>query len=46
MKNFNITLIMESMLISSVMFFTNPARAQSDKEKSLMADCNTAKADP
>ena len=28
-----------------VMFFTNSARAQSDKEKSLIEDCNTAKAE-
>jgi lipid-binding SYLF domain-containing protein len=45
MKKYNITLIMQSMLLSAVMFFTNSARAQSDKEKSLMEDCNTAKAE-
>ena len=45
MKKYNITLIMQSVLLSSVIFFTNSARAQSDKEKSLMEDCNTAKAE-
>ena len=45
MKKYNITLIMQLVLLSSVMFFTNSANAQSDKEKSLMEDCNTAKAE-
>ena len=45
MKKYHITLIMQSVLLSSVIFFANSARAQSDKEKSLMEDCNTAKAE-
>lgn len=45
MTKYNITLIMQSVLLSSVVFFTNSARGQSDKEKSLIEDCNTAKAE-
>ena len=45
MKKYNITLIMQSVMLTSVIFFTNSAGAQADKEKSLIDDCNTAKAE-
>jgi lipid-binding SYLF domain-containing protein len=45
MKKNNITLIIQSVMLSSVIFFTNSAGAQSDKDKSLIEDCNTAKAE-
>ena len=45
MKKYNITMITQSALLCSVLFFTNSARAQSDKEKDLIEDCNTAKAE-
>ena len=45
MKKYSITLIMQSVMLSSVLFFTNSANAQSDKEKSLIDDCNKAKAE-
>jgi len=45
MKKYNITLIMQSVMLTSVIFFTNSASAQADKEKSLIDDCNTAKAE-
>jgi lipid-binding SYLF domain-containing protein len=45
MKKYNIRLIMQSALLSSVLFFTNSVWAQSDKEKDLIEDCNTGKAE-
>jgi lipid-binding SYLF domain-containing protein len=45
MKKYNITLAMQSVLLSSVLFFGNSARAQSDKDKSLIQDCDSAKAE-
>jgi lipid-binding SYLF domain-containing protein len=45
MKKYNITLTMLFLLLSSMLFFTNSAKAQSDKEKSLMKDCDSAKAE-
>ena len=45
MKKYNGTLIMQSVMLTAVIFFTNSASAQSDKEKSLIDDCNTAKAE-
>ncbi|HJS54517.1 MAG TPA: YSC84-related protein [Chitinophagaceae bacterium] len=45
MKKYTITLIVQSVLLSSVMFFTNSAGAQSGKEKSLIVDCDSAKAE-
>jgi len=45
MKKYNITLIIQSVMLSSVIFLTNSARAQSDKDKSLIDDCNKAKAE-
>jgi lipid-binding SYLF domain-containing protein len=45
MKKYNITLTMLSLSLSSMLFFTNSAKAQSDKEKGLMKDCDSAKAE-
>jgi len=45
MKKYNITMIIQSVILSSVMFFTNSARAQSGKEKELIQDCDSAKAE-
>ena len=45
MKKYNITLIIQSVILSSVIFFTNSARAQSGKEKELIQDCDSAKAE-
>ena len=47
MKKYNMRLTMQSVMLTSVIFFTtvNSANAQSDKEKSLIEDCNTAKAE-
>jgi hypothetical protein len=45
MTKYNITLIMQSVLLSSVYFLQIPPGAQSDKEKDLIEDCNTAKAE-
>ena len=45
MKKYNITVIIQSVILSSVMFFTNSARAQSGKEKELIQDCDSAKAE-
>ena len=45
MKKYNITLIVQSVMLASVIFFTTSASAQSDKEKSLIDDCNAAKAE-
>src|SRR6187200_709389 len=45
MKKYNITPIIQSIMLSSVIFFTNSARAQSGKEKELIQDCDSAKAE-
>ena len=45
MNRYNITLIIQSIMLSSVIFFTNSARAQSGKEKELIQDCDSAKAE-
>ena len=45
MKKYNITLIIQSVMLSSVIFFATSAKAQSDKEKSLIQDCDSAKAE-
>jgi lipid-binding SYLF domain-containing protein len=45
MNRYNITLIIRSIMLSSVIFFTNPASAQSAKEKELIQDCDSAKAE-
>src|SRR5436190_4364207 len=45
MKKNAITLIIHSLLFSSVMFFANSASAQSSKDKSLIQDCDSAKAE-
>jgi len=45
MKKYNIKRVIQSVLLSSVMFFTTPAWAQSDKDKSLIEDCTAAKAE-
>ena len=45
MKKYSITFIIQSLMLSSVIFFTNPAAAQSGKEKKIIQDCDTAKAE-
>ena len=44
MKKLTTILILQSVLFSSLLF-TSPASAQSDKDKSIINDCNTAKAE-
>ena len=43
MKKYKITMLIQSVILASVIFFANTASAQSDKEKSLIQDCETAK---
>jgi lipid-binding SYLF domain-containing protein len=43
MKKYAITLIIRSLLFSSVLFFANPAKAQSSKDKEIIQDCDSAK---
>ena len=45
MKKYSITLIIRSLLFSSVLFFANAAKAQSSKDKELIQDCDSAKAE-
>ena len=45
MKKNAITLIIRSLLFSSVLFFANAAKAQSSKDKELIQDCDSAKAE-
>jgi lipid-binding SYLF domain-containing protein len=45
MKKYNITLTIQLVMFSSVMLFTNSVRAQSGKEKKIIQDCDTAKAE-
>jgi lipid-binding SYLF domain-containing protein len=45
MKKYNIWLMIQSVMLASVIFFANSARAQTNKEKSLNQDCDTAKAE-
>jgi len=45
MKKYTITLIIQSVMFSSVIFFAGPASAQSGKDMSLIEDCNKAKAE-
>ena len=45
MKKYTTTLVIQSIMLSSVIFFTNSARAQSGKEKELIQDCDSAKAE-
>jgi len=45
MKKYNTTFIIRSLLFSLVLSFTNSAKAQSAKDKDLMQDCDTAKAE-
>jgi len=45
MKNINIIPLAQSFLIVSSLLITNVSRAQSDKEKELMVDCDSAKAE-
>ena len=45
MKKNAITLIIRSLLFSSVLLFANSAKAQSGKDKELIQDCDSAKAE-
>src|SRR5688500_5669701 len=45
MKKYTTTLIIQSVMFSSVIFFTSPASAQSGKDMSLIEDGNKAKAE-
>ena len=45
MKKYTITMIIQSVILCSVIFFTKSARAQSGKEKELIQDCDSAKAE-
>jgi len=45
MNRYNFTLTIKSIMLSSVIFFANSARAQSGKEKELIQDCDSAKAE-
>jgi len=45
MKRYSSTLIIQLVMFSSVIFFTNSAKAQSGKEKELIQDCDSAKAE-
>jgi len=45
MKKNTVTLITRSLLFSSVLFFANTANAQSSKDKELIQDCDSAKAE-
>ena len=45
MKKNVVTLIIRSLLFSLVLFFANSAKAQSGKDKELMQDCDSAKAE-
>ena len=44
MKKNAITLVIQSLLFSSVLFFSNSASAQSGKDKEIIKDCDSAKA--
>jgi len=44
MKKYAITLVIQSLLFSSVLFFANAAKAQSGKDKEIIKDCDSAKA--
>jgi lipid-binding SYLF domain-containing protein len=45
MKKINSRLLVQLLLLSSSLFFAGPASSQSDKDKSLIKDCGTAKAE-
>jgi len=45
MKKYPITLIIRSLLFSSVLFFAHSTKAQSSKDKELIQDCDSAKAE-
>ncbi|HEY5969345.1 MAG TPA: YSC84-related protein [Chitinophagaceae bacterium] len=45
MKKYPITLIIRSLLFSSVLLFANSANSQSKKDKELIQDCDSAKAE-
>jgi lipid-binding SYLF domain-containing protein len=45
MKKYNVTFIIRSLLFSLVLLFANSTKAQSGKDKDLMQDCDTAKAE-
>src|SRR6187402_596901 len=45
MNRYNFTLTIKSIMLSSVIFFANSAWAQSGKEKELIQDCDSAKAE-
>ena len=45
MKKYPITLIIQSLLFSSVLFFANAVKAQSGKDKEIIKDCDSAKAE-
>jgi lipid-binding SYLF domain-containing protein len=45
MKKYSITLIIRSLLFSSILFIANSTKAQSSKDKSLIQDCDSAKAE-
>ena len=45
MKKYSITLIIRSLLFSLVLLFANSAKAQSSKDKELIQDCDSAKAE-
>jgi lipid-binding SYLF domain-containing protein len=45
MKKKSVTLIIRSLLFSSVLFFANSSSAQSGKDKELIKDCDSAKAE-
>ena len=45
MKKINSHLFVQLVLLSSSLFFAGPANSQSDKDKSMIDDCNTAKAE-
>jgi len=44
MKKYAITLVIQSLLFSSVLFLANSANAQSGKDKEIIKDCDSAKA--
>ena len=44
MKKNAITLVIQSLLFSSVLFFANSASGQSGKDKEIIQDCDSAKA--